>query len=179
MENDLRKKGDCTPDTEMIDETPYGQMKTQMNLYFNSDRRDKFTCLYNQPHQQNTERNKTPEETSRKTSIAPSQPQSHDLRVKITQRSENSPENALEAHYVPPELRKIIEAEKRRAAKITANLRISEIAQFMANGPGTTLPVLPSKPTQSLQVKQKEKNALLFNKALQQKLQNTEENTWA
>ncbi|KHJ30171.1 putative eka-like protein [Erysiphe necator] len=53
------------------------------------------------------------------------------------------------------------------------------IAQFMANGPGTTLPVLPSKPTQSLQVKQKEKSALPSNKALPQKLQNTEEKTWA
>ncbi|POS81629.1 hypothetical protein EPUL_006281, partial [Erysiphe pulchra] len=73
-------------------------------------------------------RSKIPEETSLKTSIAPSQPQTHDLRAKITQRSENPPEKALEVHDVPPELRKIIEAEKRRAANITANLRTCTIA---------------------------------------------------
>ncbi|KHJ30633.1 putative eka-like protein [Erysiphe necator] len=53
------------------------------------------------------------------------------------------------------------------------------IAQFMANGPGTILPVFPTKPTQNLQVKQKEKSALPSNKALPQKLQNTEDKTWA
>ncbi|RKF54409.1 putative eka-like protein, partial [Erysiphe neolycopersici] len=89
---------------------------------------DSHVCKINQPHQQNTERSKIPEETSRKTYIAPSHSQAHDLRAKITQRSENSPVKALKAHDVPPELRKIIEAEKSRAAKITANLRTCTIA---------------------------------------------------
>ncbi|KHJ34046.1 putative eka-like protein [Erysiphe necator] len=35
---------------------------------------------------------------------------------------------APEAHDIPPELRKVVEAEKRRAAKITANLRTCTIA---------------------------------------------------
>ncbi|KHJ33711.1 putative eka-like protein [Erysiphe necator] len=172
---------------------------------------DSHVCKINQPYQQNTERSKIPSENSRKTSIAPFFPQTHDLRAKITQRSENSPEIALEAHDVPPELRKIIEAEKHRAAEITANLRTctiaingvqkapstaavdgnkefsqglliyiqAAIAQFMANGPGTTLPVLSSKPTQSRQVKQKENSTIPSKKALPQKLQNTEEKTWA
>ncbi|KHJ31079.1 putative eka-like protein [Erysiphe necator] len=224
MENDLREKGDGTPDIEMIDEhidkliaqglkdSIWAKEDTNESITSTPiEETDSHACKSNQPHQRNTERNKMPEETTRKTSIAPSHPQAHDLRANITQRSENSPEKAPEAHDVPPELRKIIEAEKRRAAKITANLRTctiaingvqmalstdgadgnkefsqglliylrAAIAQFMANGPGTTLPVLPSKPTQSLQVKQKEKSALPCNKALPQKLRNTEEKTWA
>ncbi|KHJ33603.1 putative eka-like protein [Erysiphe necator] len=224
MENDLREKGDGTPDIEMIDEhidkliaqglkdSIWAKEDTNESISSTPiEETDSHACKSNQPHQRNIERNKMPEETTRKTSIAPSHPQAHDLRANITQRSENSPEKAPEAHDVPPELRKIIEAEKRRAAKITANLRTctiaingvqmvlstdgadgnkefsqglliylrAAIAQFMANGPGTTLPVLSSKPTQSLQVKQKEKSALPSNKALPQKLRNTEEKKWA
>ncbi|POS82016.1 hypothetical protein EPUL_005566, partial [Erysiphe pulchra] len=53
------------------------------------------------------------------------------------------------------------------------------MALSIAGVEGNAVLVLPSKPTQSLQVKQKEKSALPSNKTLPQKLQNIEKKTWA
>ncbi|KHJ34984.1 putative eka-like protein [Erysiphe necator] len=106
MENDLREKGDGTLEIEMIDEhiDKLIARGLKVSMWANEDINESIPS--------------TPiEETD-----------SHVCKINRPHQQNTERKKAPEAHDVPPELRKVVEAEKRRAAKITANLRTCTIA---------------------------------------------------